>query len=273
MKPEMITALYFSPTGGTARTAETIAETMAERLEARIRKISFTRPAEREKEICFTEDDVVVVASPTYAGKLPNKILPDFRGKLRGNGALAVAAVTFGNRSYDNSLAELTAVLQENGFRVIAAGAFVCRHAFTDELAYGRPGWSDSFEMKTFAKKVAEKVKNFAGELQPLKVPGDAAAPYYVPKGLDGQPAAFLKAKPKTHLSRCNGCGACVRACPMAAIDPKDPSNVPGTCIKCQSCVRKCTKQAKYFDDPAFLSHVAMLEQTFADPKDNETFI
>ena len=48
----------------------------------------------------------------------------------------------------------------------------------------------------------------------------------------------------------------------MGAIDPRDVFRVPGTCIKCQCCVRKCTRHAKYFDDPAFLSHVAMLEQT-----------
>lgn len=63
------------------------------------------------------------------------------------------------------------------------------------------------------------------------------------------------------------------RLCPMGAIDPEDVYSVPGTCIKCQACVRKCTKHAKYFDDPAFLSHVAMLEQTFTEPKKNEVFL
>lgn len=273
MKLQGISALYFSPTGSTAKAAGTIAEALAVQLDLPVEENSFTRLTEREKEYSFTDTDLVVIASPTYAGKLPNKILPDFQGKLHGNGALAVPVVTFGNRSYDNSLAELCAVLEESGFRIVAAGAFVCRHAFTDELAYGRPGWSDSFEMKTFAKKIADKIRGLADAVPPLQVPGDAAAPYYVPKDLDGQPAKFLKAKPKTKLSKCNRCGACVRMCPMGAIDPKDPSRVPGTCIKCQACVRKCTKQAKYFDDPAFLSHVAMLEANYAEPKENEIFL
>ena len=72
---------------------------------------------------------------------------------------------------------------------------------------------------------------------------------------------------------KCTNCGACARLCPMGAIDPEDVYSVPGTCIKCQACVRKCTKHAKYFDDPAFLSHVAMLEQTFTEPKKNEVFL
>ena len=37
--------------------------------------------------------------------------------------------------------------------------------------------------------------------------------------------------------------------------------------------MRKCTRRAKYFDDPAFLSHVAMLEQNFTEPKKNEVFL
>ena len=241
MKPERLTAVYFSPTGTTAKVAGTIAEELAAHLELEAEQRSFTRPREREQEFSFTENDLVIVASPTYAGKLPNKILPDFQGKLHGNGALAVAVVTFGNRSYDNSLAELCAVLEKNGFRTVAAGAFVCRHAFTDELAYGRPGWSDSFEMKNFAKAIAGKVKTLTGDPVPVQVPGDAEAPYYVPKGTDGQPAKFLKAKPKTDLSRCSNCGACARLCPMGAINPKNIAEVPGTCIKCHTCVRKCT--------------------------------
>ncbi len=273
MKIERVVALYFSPAGATGKTACTIAEELAVKLGVPCQEISFTRPGEREKEVAFTEKDLVVAASPTYAGKLPNKLLPEFREKWQGNGALAVAVVTFGNRSYDNALAELGAVLEGNGFHTVAGGAFVTRHAFTDELAYGRPGWSDTFEMKNFADSIADKVDSLTDVPAPVQLPGDADAPYYTPKGTDGQPAKFLKAKPKTDTSRCSRCGACVRMCPMGAINPADPADVPGTCIKCHACVRKCTKQAKSFDDPAFLSHRAMLEQTFAEPKENELYL
>ena len=273
MEVKKVWALYFSATGNTDKVANTVAEELAVRLEVPLERIPFTRPGEREKEYTFTDADLVVVGAPTYAGKLPNKILPDFQTKLHGNGALAVGVVTFGNRAYDNSLAELCAVLESGGFHTVAAGAFACRHAFTDELAFGRPGWDDRRQMADFAAKTAEKVKAAAELPASVQVPGDAAASYYVPKGTDGQPAKFLKAKPKTNLSKCTNCGACARLCPMGAIDPQNVASVPGTCIKCQCCVRKCTKHAKYFDDPAFLSHVAMLERNFAEPKENEVFL
>ena len=43
--------------------------------------------------------------------------------------------------------------------------------------------------------------------------------------------------------------------------------------MKCNRCVKHCPVGAKYFDDPAFLSHVAMLEQNFTEPKENEVYL
>ena len=273
MEIQRVCAVYFSPSGTTRKTVMTAAEELAKLLGVPLQEVPFTLPGSRERDYYFAETDLVVMGSPTYAGKLPNKILPDFRSRLHGKNTPVLALVTYGGRGYENSLAELVSVLGETGFNPIAAGAFVCQHAFTDALSYGRPGWSDQFELKMFVKKVADKVKCLTGVPGQLQVSGDASAPYYVPKGVDGEPVNFLKAKPKTKLDRCNNCGACVRACPMAAIDPKQVSHVPGTCIKCHACVHRCTKRAKYFDDPAFLSHVAMLERDHAESAENETFI
>lgn len=273
MEIQRVCALYFSATGNTRKIVLTLAGTLAEKWGVPLVEMPFVRPLEREKEYHFTETDFTVIGLPTYAGKLPNKLLPDLKARLHGNGALAAAVVTFGNRAYDNALAELGAVLAETGFRTVAAGAFVGRHAFTDKLAEGRPDWSDLQEVKNFGIAVCDKVNSLTGDPAPVQIPGDADAPYYIPKGQDGQPAKFLKAKPRTDPGKCTNCGACARLCPMGAIDPKDVFCVPGTCIKCHACVRRCTKHAKYFDDPAFLSHVAMLESSFEEPKDNEIFL
>ncbi|WP_279202379.1 4Fe-4S binding protein [Intestinimonas butyriciproducens] len=215
----------------------------------------------------------MIVGCPTYAGKLPNKILPDFQSRLRGNGALAVAVVTYGNRSFDNALAELCAVLEQGGFHPVAGGAFVCRHAMTDRLAGDRPNADDLSEMATFAQAAAERIGLLRDTPAPLTVPGNASAPYYVPKGADGQPVKFLKAKPKTHMDKCTNCGRCALVCPMGSIDPEQVDQVPGVCIKCHACIRICPLDAKYFDDPALLSHKQMLENTFLTPQENRIFL
>ena len=273
MEIKQVWTLCYSATGVTDQVTGAAAAELAARLEVPLERIPFTRPAERAGTRAFGPGDLVVVGSPTYAGRLPNKIAPSFQQSLLGQGALAVAVVTFGNRGYENSLAELVSILEGDGFHTVAAGAFVGRHAFTDELAYGRPGWSDLFEIKNFAKAAADKIRKLTEIPSPVQVPGDPAAPYYIPKGVDGAPVKFLQAKPVTDLDKCVRCGLCARLCPMGAINPRNVAEVPGTCIKCQCCVRKCTRHAKSFDDPNFLSHVAMLERDFQEPKENETFL
>lgn len=270
MEVKRVCAVYWSATGNTDKVVNTLAEELAAQLNLPLVRRSFTRPTERAEDLTFAAGDLVVLGMPTYAGKLPNKLLPYVKEQVHGGGALAVGIVTFGNRSFDNALAELCATLEAGGFHTIAAGAFVGRHAFSDELAFGKP---DLRDVKKFGTTVADKVKHLPGIPAPIAVPGDPDAPYYVPRGTDGQPAKFLKAKPRTDLSKCTNCGACARLCPMGAIDPNNVAEVPGVCIKCQACVRKCTKHAKYFDDPAFLSHVTMLEQNFTEPKENEVFL
>ena len=46
-----------------------------------------------------------------------------------------------------------------------------------------------------------------------------------------------------------------------------------GLCIKCHACMKICPTGAKYLDDPAFLSHVAMLEQNYTRPTQAEWFL
>ena len=273
MEVKRVCSVYWSATGNSRKTAEIIAGELAEKMGCPLDTIDFTCPKDRESTLTFAEGDLVVFVTPTYAGKVPNKILPFVKEKIFGNGALAVPVVTFGNRSYDNALAELSALMENDGFHTVAGGVFVGRHSFTDKLAFGRPNEDDKKLMKHFAQQVADKIKALDKIPAPIKVPGDSDAPYYSPKGADGQPVKFLKAKPKTDLAKCSNCGVCARQCPMGAIDLENVAEVPGTCIKCHRCIRICTKGAKYFDDAALLSHLAMVEQNFGEPKVNEIFL
>ena len=59
----------------------------------------------------------------------------------------------------------------------------------------------------------------------------------------------------------------------MGSIDTADVSRVNGVCIKCGDCVTGCPTGAKYFDDPGYLYHKSELEEIYARPAKNETFL
>lgn len=272
MKIKHVCAMYFSPTNNSKMVVMTIAKKISEILGVELLDKSFTLPGDREEIYEFSQDTLLVIGSPTYAGKLPNKILPDFQNKILGHHTLVVPVVTYGNRAFDNSLAELSSILYKNGFITVAAATIVAEHAFSEVLAKGRPDESDINELKIFAQKIADKIiRDDISEV--INIPGDANAPYYVPKGIDGKDAKFLKAKPVTNVDLCNNCGLCADKCPVGSILKENPSIVEGVCIKCQSCIKNCPAKAKYFDDTMFLSHVAMLQDNFIKRKENNYFV
>ena len=273
MDIKRVWAVYWSAVGGTAAVVTAAAEAAAAELGLSVEKLDFTLPAARQSVTAFESTDLVFFGTPTYAGKTPNKMLPWLQTGFAGNGAVAAAVVTFGNRSYDNSLAELCAVLEGDGFRTVAGAAFAVRHVFSDVLGAGRPDEQDCADIRAFGAGAAGKVKSLSDVPAPIAVSGDAAAPYYVPKGTDGQPAKFLPAKPVTDAEKCVGCGTCAAVCPVGSVNPENVAEVPGICIKCHACIRRCPTGAKSFEDPAFLSHKAMLEENFLRRADNAIFL
>ncbi len=267
MTIKRICALYFSPTGGTEKIARYVTEELAQHLGGEPAYINFTQPENRQREYHFEADDLLVMASPVYAGRLPNKLMPVYASHLFGNNTPAVPLCIFGNRNYDEALRELVLLLEGNGFQIAGAAAFAGRHAFSDKVGTGRPDVHDLEQMRDFAAKLAEKLAK--GEsLSPLAIDRSEIGPYYIPLKEDGTPAKFLKAKPATDPGRCVHCGLCAQVCPLHSIDA-ETAEATGLCIKCQACVRRCPKGAKRFEDPDFLSHVAMLEQNYTARAEN----
>ena len=270
MKIQRVWAVYYSATGCTAQAVETLAKALADTLRVPWQKDEFTTPDQRNTVRYFAPEEIVVFGMPVYAGRLPNKLLPFVQEGFCGQGALAVPIVTFGNRSFDDALKELCETLQTNGFHTVAAAAIVAQHAFATALAAGRPNDADLQRIRVFAHALAIDIERCPKPTRPISVPGRSPiGPYYTPLGVDGKPAKFLKAKPKTNQARCLGCGLCAVVCPMGAISRQDPAVVKGVCIKCQACITRCPQRAKYFDDEAFLSHKAQLEQTQAQRKES----
>ncbi len=269
-----IWTLYFSPTGSTKTIVETLGGVVSGMMETEEPEVvDFTQSHIREKKLTFAEEDIVFIGVPTYAGRVPNKIMPFIAENLKGNGAYAVPVVTYGNRSFDDSLAEMAELLEGNGFRLLGGGAFPCQHAFAENLATGRPDMMDILQ----ALQLGEAAVNNMASGNVLKAeafPGNhPVGPYYVPKGTDGQPAKFLKAKPVTDQAKCTACGICAKACPMSSIDAEAAFEATGICIKCQACIKKCPTGAKSFDDEAFLSHRQMLMDNFGTIRKEVTLV
>lgn len=270
MNIKRIHTLYFSPTGGTEKIARLVAGGLAEKLGLEPEFIDFTRPEHRQSEYRFAADDLLVMASPVYAGRLPNKLMPEYKAKIFGDGTPALPICVFGNRSPDEALRELVLLLEGNGFQIAGAASFAGRHAFSDKVGTGRPDETDQAQIADFTARAAEKLSG--GVLPLLEMDRSEIGPYYTPLKEDGTPAKFLKAKPLTDWSKCSRCGVCTRVCPMGSID-RETMEAVGLCVKCQACVRKCTRRAKYFDDPDFLSHVAMLEQNYTRRAENTVLL
>lgn len=282
MKIKNLYLACFSPTGSTRRLGEYLAKKLVLHLNMKKSKgqayqvIDFTLPKGRGGEKKFTSQDLVIFALPTYAGRLPNKVLPFFQEAFHGEETAAIGLVTFGNRAFDDSLAELIFNLRKQDFCPLAACAIGSRHAFSDEIGKGRPDNQDLVDLSSFAGKIGQKIQDLpgTGSLGDLQVEGRMPpGPYYTPRQEDGRPAKFLKALPKTDPDLCTQCGLCAQNCPMGVIDFDDCRKVSPPCIKCQACIRICPEEAKFFDHPDFLSHVEMLKKNFSRRAGSKFFI
>lgn len=274
MKIKRIINVYFSPTGGTKKISSMLANDLAQLLKLPIGEIDFTLPPARVKKYHFSAEDLVIIASPVYAGRLPNKIMPDYKQCFSGEDTLAVPMVVYGNRSYGDALTELCLIMRGCGFHLIGAAAMVSRHAFSRALSKNRPDEQDAAEIHTFAENLAKSIENGSYQTHTQQLAEErflknlpSVGAYYTPLREDGAPAKFLKATPQTDFTICNHCGICVNVCPMGSITAGIEVN--GVCIKCQACVRKCPQQAKFFDDAQFLSHVRMLERDYTRRAEN----
>jgi len=262
-------AAYFSATGTTEKVVKAIAEEISRISRMEMAVFDFTLPDARTEPKTFNKDDIVIFGTPVYAGRVPN-VLIKYIMSISGGGAKAVPVVLYGNRNYDDALIELRNALVEDGFRPMAAAAFIGEHSFSRGLAAGRPDEDDMKTVRGFAAKAAEKLN---GEyILPVEVRGESPfRPYYQPRDRQGNPVNILKVKPKTDV-RCTKCGLCAAVCPMGSIDPENVSEVRGICIKCGACVKKCPVGAKYYDDAGYLYHKTELELGYERRAEPELF-
>lgn len=268
-----INAMYFSPTGTTERAVKKLADEISLNFNKSndINYIDFAPLSVRKKAVRFNADDIVIFGVPVYAGRVPNVLL-NYINSIKSNGSPAIAVVLYGNRNYDDALIELRDILDSNGFKVIAACAFIGEHSFSEILAEGRPDETDLNTAGSFAKQIYNKIAG-QSELSSVPVAGNRPyRPYYKPKDGKGHPVDIRKVTPRTN-SNCIDCKLCAKVCPMGSIDCENVSHLSGICIKCGACIKRCPVNAKYYDDENYLRHKHELEAELTIRKAPELFL
>ena len=148
-----ICEIIFSPTGGTKKAADMLSQGLSDE----ILTVDLTNSQTDFKQIPLAPEDTAVIAVPSYGGRVPaparDRIL-----KLKGNHAKAVLLCVYGNRAYDDTLAELSDLAEQSEFRVVAAVAAVAEHSIARRYAAGRPDAKDQETLRNFAQQIRKKL-------------------------------------------------------------------------------------------------------------------
>lgn len=248
--------IVFSPTGGTQKAATLLTDA----LEGEVTRVDLTDSKQNFQEVSLTEDDAAVISVPSYGGRVP-AVAVERLTQLNGHGARAVLVCVYGNRAYEDTLAELEDAAKQAGFRVIAAVAAVAEHSIARQFASGRPDAQDAERLSEFAKQIQAKLS--AGDASEPAIPGNR--PYKKTS------RAGMVPKP---TKECTGCGVCAAQCPVQAIDRENPEKVDEkACISCMRCISVCPHSARRVN-PVMLSGVSlMLKKVCSERRDCELFL
>ena len=181
---------------------------------------------------------------------------------MQGNKALAILIVVYGNRAYEDTLAELQDTLTEAGFSCAAAISAIAEHSIMRQFAAGRPDARDAAELASYADIIPSRMES--GTLSAsLALPGNR--PY---KEYNGIPL-----KPQAGKS-CAGCGLCAAKCPVGAIPAEDPSKTDTTaCISCMRCITLCPHHARSVSKALLTASSLKLKKACSGRKKNELFL
>lgn len=257
MQYNRIQQYYFSATGTTQKVVRAIANNFdMETTERDLLREQLHSPE------TVAADTLVIIGMPVFSGRIPAPCVA-MLNNLKGANTPAIAVVVYGNREYDDALRELCEILQNNGFLVGGAGAFVAQHSIFPKVAAGRPDKNDLALITSFAKQCGVKLAQMSGAEKSVKVKGN----------LPVKPAPGVPLKPSAD-SKCNNCGICVRVCPMEAISAVNPRVADKkSCIACAACIPVCPQQARAFKGMPYKLFGRFFQCKFGKRRESETFI
>lgn len=260
MKIDNAHLIFFSPTGTTRKVIDAIAEGLAAE---KIFHYDLTYPLDRTGQ-CFT-DGVAVIGAPVYAGRVPVDCLQRM-ANYSANNIPTVLIALYGNREFEDALVELRDVSLAQGFRVIAAGAFIGEHSYSTPkypIAIGRPDADDLQLAKKFGRQVAAKIEK--GDFDTPAIAGHI--PYR-------ERVKFGGVAPETDTGTCTLCGRCAEVCPVGIITVSDfVTTQAEQCIMCSACVKECAVGARRFNHPTMIERQEFLLKNCSTPKVPKLFL
>lgn len=257
-----VNLIYFSPTGGTKKVGEYIAQNICGENELVVYDITCDNADISGR--AFPPQELVVFCLPVYGGRIPSPVAERLKN-ISANGCPAVIISVFGNRAYDDALLETKSIIDKLGFKTVAAGAFIAEHSVIRSFGKGRPDETDIKAEKDFARAVLDKLARAASfaDLVSIKFQNKPSFKKY--NGIPLKPSAGPK---------CVRCGLCARSCPAGAICENNPSRTDKSkCISCMRCLSICPHSARKLN-PTFMAIAQILMKKYCSGrKKPEMFI
>ncbi len=243
--------IMFSPTGGTEKVAHIISRRWSDQVET----IDLSDPKTDFTKCELKKEDMVLIAMPSFGGRAPAVAIERLK-QIDGNGVSCALVCVYGNRAYEDTLAEMEDAAKSCGFRVIAAIAAVAEHSIISKYAANRPDASDEAQLAQFADRILRK----DGEV--ASIPGNR--PYKKAGGGGLVPKAGKD---------CVKCGLCAEKCPVQAIDRATLKADAKTCISCMRCVKRCPHGARTVSKVMVSVAALAIKKACSVRKENELYL
>lgn len=262
-----IRLVYFSATYTTRKIVRAIASEFGAPVHEN--DITLCRLSEKAisdgNDIITGTDELLVVGMPVYAGRIPSSAAATLR-QFKGKGTPAIIVCVYGNRDYDDALVEMADILEENGFKVFSAAAFIAQHSIFPKVGKGRPDDKDMAKIKDFALESKKRIDSACSleDLSSVLSSIKGNRPYKIPGSIPIIPTGDRK---------CSSCLACVKVCPVKAISSENPRKTDDCkCIKCGRCVTVCPEGSRKFRGLLYRAAEMKFVSAYSDRKEPEIF-